>query len=283
MPIPQGCEPSAPPDSLRSPVSRLFGRKKGSPLAEKSTWETFFDAHAPIYDDNVFVKNTVREVGFLLQEFSLPRGGSILDVGCGTGRHSIELAKRGFVVTGLDLSSGMLERAAAKAAGVNVNWVHSDATRFSLPVIYDGAICLCEGAFGLLGQGDDPISQPLSILCNISRCLKAQAKAVFTVLNATAMLRRYTNKDVAEGRFDPLTMVESSEHPPREGLPAVAVRERAFTPTELILLLRLAGMCVLNIWGGTAGNWGRRTLDLDEIEIMIVAHKIAEASAAGDA
>jgi hypothetical protein len=35
-------------------------------------------------------------------------------------------------------------------------------------------------------------------------------------------------------------------------------------------------MSVLNMWGGTAGNWGRRSLDLDEIEIMIVACKTAE-------
>jgi hypothetical protein len=97
------------------------------------------------------------------------------------------------------------------------------------------------------------------------------------------LIRKHTNKDVAEGRFDPLTMVVSSECPPREGLPPVAVRERAFIPTELILLFRLAGMTVLNIWGGTAGNWGRRTLDLDEIEIMIVACKTAEPSAACDA
>jgi SAM-dependent methyltransferase len=253
-------------------------------MAEKSTWESFFDAHAPVYEDNVFTKNTVREVDFLLEELSLQPGGSILDVGCGTGRHAIELAKRGYAVTGIDLSSGMLARAAeaAKTARVSVDWIRSDATRFSLPGRYDGAVCLCEGAFGLLGQGHDPIGQPLSILCNISRSLKPQAKAVLTVLNATVMLRKYTNKDVAEGRFDPLTLVESSEYPPREGLPAVAVRERAFVPTELILLFRLAGMSVLNMWGGTAGNWGRRTLDLDEIEIMIVARKTAEPSTAGD-
>jgi SAM-dependent methyltransferase len=245
-------------------------------MTEKNTWEAFFNAHAPVYEDNVFTKNTVREVDFLLEELSLQPGGSILDVGCGTGRHSIELAKRGYAVTGIDLSSEMLARAAdaAKAAGVNVDWIHADATRFTLPGRYDCAVCLCEGAFGLLGQGDDPIGQPLSILCNISRSLKPQAKAVLTVLNATAMLRKHTNKDIAEGRFDPLTMVESSAHPPREGLPAIAVRERAFVPTELILLFRLAGMSVLNMWGGTAGNWGRRTLDLDEIEIMIVARKI---------
>ena len=254
-------------------------------MPEKTTWETFFDAHAPVYDENAFTKNTVEEVDFLLGELGLAPGCSVLDVGCGTGRHSIELAKRGYAVTGLDLSSEMLARAAsaAKAADVRVDWIHSDATRFSFPRSFDAAICLCEGAFGLLGQGDDPIDQPLSILCNVSRSLKPQAKAVFTVLNAAAMLRKYQNKDVEEGRFDPLTMVESSEHPPREGLPAVAVRERGFVPTELILLFRLAGMSVVNLWGGTAGNWGRRTLDLDEIEIMIVARKTAEPSAAGDA
>jgi len=48
-------------------------------------------------------------------------------------------------------------------------------------------------------------------------------------------------------------------------MPAVAVRERGFVPTELVLLFRLAGMSVLNMWGGTAGNWGRRSLDLDVI------------------
>jgi len=253
-------------------------------MTEKSNWEEFFDAHAQAYEDNVFTKNTIREVDFLLEELSLQPNSSILDVGCGTGRHSIELAKRGYIVTGLDLSSEMLSRAedAARSAGVNVNWIRSDATKFSLPGKYDGAICLCEGAFGLLGRRDDAISQPLSILSNISRSLKPQAKIVLTALNATAMIRRHTNEDVAEGRFDPLAMVESSECPPQEGLPPVAVRERAFIATELILLFRLAGMSVLNIWGGTAGNWGRRALDLDEMEIMIVACKTAEPSAAGD-
>ena len=96
------------------------------------------------------------------------------------------------------------------------------------------------------------------------------------------MLRKYQAKDIAEGRFDPMTMVESSEYPPREGLPPITVRERAFVPTELFLLFRLAGMSVLNIWGGTAGNWGRRIIDLDEMEIMVVARKTAEPWAAAD-
>ncbi|MFO7578196.1 MAG: hypothetical protein R6W66_10760, partial [Pelovirga sp.] len=42
------------------------------PAAERSTWERFFDAHAPIYERNVFTRNTVREVDFLLEELELP-------------------------------------------------------------------------------------------------------------------------------------------------------------------------------------------------------------------
>jgi SAM-dependent methyltransferase len=247
-------------------------------MAEKTTWERFFDAHAPIYDSNDFTRNTVAEADFLLEELEIQPGSSILDVGCGTGRHSIELARRGYRVTGLDLSEEMLSRAAAsaRAAEVEVQWIRSDATEFTLPAKYDAVICLCEGAFGLLSQGDDAIEQPLAILCNVSRSLNPGGKVVFTVLNGAAMLRKYRNEDVADGRFDPLNMVESSLYPPQEGLPPIPVRERAFVPTELRMLFSIAGLSVLNMWGGTAGNWGRRALDLDEIEIMVVARQDVE-------
>ncbi len=247
-------------------------------MAEKKIWETFFDAHAPIYDENVFTKNTLKEVDFLIDELALKPGAAILDVGCGTGRHAVELAKRGYNVTGIDLSAAMLKEARekAKSAGVEVNFIRADATDFTLPAKFDAAICLCEGSFGLLGHRDDPINQPLAILSNISKSLKKMAKVILTVLNATFMIRRFTNQDVAEGRFNPLTMEESSELPPREGMPPIKMRERAFVPTELTLLCRLAGLNVLNIWGGTAGNWGRRNIDLDEIELMLVAQKVSE-------
>ena len=72
---------------------------------------------------------------FLLDELSSPLRTTILDVGYGTGHHSIELARRSYAVTGLDLSRGMLAKAEeeALAAGVRVEWVFSDPTRFSLP------------------------------------------------------------------------------------------------------------------------------------------------------
>jgi ubiquinone/menaquinone biosynthesis C-methylase UbiE len=251
---------------------------KESGMEQQHAWERFFDAHAPIYHEQVFTRNTVNEVDFLIDELQLPPDAAVLDVGCGIGRHSIELAKRGYAVTGLDLSSEMLSRAAAaaEAAKVSVEWIRANATDFVFPDRFDAAICLCEGAFGLLGQQDDPIGQPLAILRNVSRSLKPRGPALFTVLNGAAMLRRYQNRDVADGRFDPMTMTESSEVPPRDGLPVVAVRERGFLPTELRLLFRIAGLSVAGMWGGTAGNWGHRPLDLDEIEIMVVARRSTE-------
>jgi hypothetical protein len=44
-------------------------RREGGFMKEKSTWERFFDAHASIYEDNVFTKNTVLEVDFILEEW----------------------------------------------------------------------------------------------------------------------------------------------------------------------------------------------------------------------
>ena len=85
------------------------------------------------------------------------------------------------------------------------------------------------------------------------------------------MIRKHTQEDVEQDRFDPLTISEVSQCAPAGTHREMTVRERAFVPTELVLLFRLAGMKVLNMWGGTAGSWKKAKIKLDEIEIMIVA------------
>lgn len=246
-------------------------------MQQDNAWRDFFAYHAESYEENCFTKNTLNEIEFLLDELKIQPGASILDVGCGTGRHSVQLAKRGYKVTGLDLSPDMLRKAkeAAQRECVSIEFVNADAKHFSFAKKFDAAICLCEGAFGLLSQTDDPIEQPFAILKNISNSLKPSAKALLTVLNAHSMIRRYSNDDVSAGRFDPITCVETTSAAPMEGKPAFIMRERAFVPNELMLLCRLAGLKPLHFWGGTAGNWGRRAIDLDEIEIMFVAQKPA--------
>lgn len=249
-------------------------------MKPSTAWQEFFDGHAPNYLQNCFTKNTVAEVDFLIDALGLSAGAAVLDVGCGTGRHAIELARRGYSVTGVDISAGMLEQAKkdAQAAGVEVQWRQDDATSFTLSERFDAVICLCEGAFGLLGRGDEPIGQPLAILRRVEASLKPSAKCLFTMLNGFAMARRHSNEDVAKNIFDPLNLTELSDVQPRPLAGGGEMRERGFVPTELTLLFQTAGLQVLNIWGGTAGNWGRRPVDLDEMEIMVLACKSPDLS-----
>lgn len=252
--------------------------RRSNKIGKRNEWQEFFDGHAPVYMDNPFTKNTLEEVDFILKELKIPPGSNILDMGCGTGRHVIELAKRGYKVTGVDISLGMLAQAkrAAKQAKVKVEWIHADATRFKSSKLFDAAICLCEGAFGLLGMDDDPIQHDRTILKNISDSLKPGAKFILTALNACAMIRRYSQEDVKNGSFDPEALVEI--HPLEcqtpNGKKSVMVKERGFVATELSMLFQQTGFEVEYIGGGTAGNWGKRKIELDEMEIMVIGQKV---------
>lgn len=244
---------------------------------DKSNWETFFDGHAPDYLDNVFTKNTEFEVKFIINELGLAPGSRVLDVGCGTGRHTVPLARYGITMTGLDLSEGMLAQAKAYAEKeqVRIEWIQADATNFQLPQQFDHAISLCEGSFGLLGADDDPCRRDLAILRNIYNCLEPGAKFLLTVLNGYKKVREHSAEDVKNGVFDPVYLITYEKMKVEESGKTVEMtfREKGFTPCELHHLLNRAGFNVIHLWGGTAGAWHKGQLDPDEYEIMVLAEK----------
>ena len=251
-------------------------------MGSVNEWETFFDHHAPRYMDEPWTKDTSSEVDFLVDELAILPGGSILDLGCGTGRHAIEFASRGYKVTGVDISSGMLREAqsAAGEAGVEIEWIHADAARFQPARLFEAGVCLCEGSFGLLGSADDPYEHELLILRNLNRALIPGGRLVITAPNGLAKIRRAAPQTVASGTFDPVTQLETFELQTEapSGVVRSTVRERWFLPSELRLMLRFTGFEVDHIWGGTAGGWLRRTIELDEIEVMVVAHTMPSAT-----
>ena len=240
-------------------------------------WQQFFDRFAPRYDDEVFTKNTDAEIEFIIRHANTPVGGAILDLGCGTGRHSVPLARRGFRVTGVDISGGMLEVAAqrAKDAGADIEFVRADAAEFSRPDAFDTVICLCEGAFCLLREGDDAIDRDATILRNIAASLRAGGVVILNALSALRAVRAATEQAVADGQFDPMTMTERSEV--HDLVPEVAaageLRERFYTAPELHRMAEDAGLTVRGVYGGTAGAWGLRPVTLDEYELMLIASR----------
>ncbi|HEX5461164.1 MAG TPA: methyltransferase domain-containing protein [Steroidobacteraceae bacterium] len=71
-------------------------------------------------------------------------GSTALDVGCGVGRWSLELARRGHEVTGVDLSPRMVERATARAqdAGLTCQFATGNATTLALDRKFDVVLCV---------------------------------------------------------------------------------------------------------------------------------------------
>ncbi len=122
---------------------------------------------------------TQMEAQFVMDALAISAGSQVLDVGCGYGRHAMELAARGYHVVGLDSSLPLLLRGAdeAQRRGLTINFVHGDMRDMAFDAQFDGAYCL----FSTFGYFDDETNKKTAQ--NICRALKPGARCVFEVLN----------------------------------------------------------------------------------------------------
>ncbi len=95
----------------------------------KQWHEIHFKNYGETYDNECFTQGTIGECDFIENELRHNKLLKKLDIGCGTGRHSIELTKRGYSVTGIDLSESQLEKAKEKALrhDLKINFLKLDA------------------------------------------------------------------------------------------------------------------------------------------------------------
>jgi SAM-dependent methyltransferase len=138
-------------------------------------WENFFHGVAlDFWRAAVSDEQTRAEADFIEKHLRLARGAKILDVPCGNGRLAIELARRGFDLTGIDIATEFVDEAKRNslAAGVDVAWEERDMRNLPWTNEFDGAICFGNS----LGYLDD--DENAEFLQAISRSLKAGARFV---------------------------------------------------------------------------------------------------------
>lgn len=249
---------------------------------KKQWYVEFFENYAETYDKESFTQGTVGEVDFIEIEIGYDKSKNILDIGCGTGRHAIELAKRGYTVTGVDLSQSQLDHAIKKAKkeDVEVSFQKADARNMVFDAQFDLAIMICEGAFPLMETDE----MNYEILKGAARALKPGGKFILTTLNALFPLLNDTEKFLQkEGMntsiegFDLVTLREESEMEVTDDsghLKTIKCNDRYHMPSEINWYLTTLGYENIGFFGCNLGKFSRKDkLTAKDFEMLVVAEK----------
>jgi len=228
----------------------------------------------PEYDNEPYVQATAAEADFIQRELSPAQGKSLLDVGCGTGRHALELASRGYRVLGVDLSEEMLDMADKKAqqAGLEIEFVQGDARSLDYQQDFDAVLILCEGGFSLL-ENDRMDRQ---VLEGAARALRPGGKLFLTAPSAACMLANLS----PEQDFNPLTLRESFnleiENAQGEKI-SLDCSQRYYTFPELKgILSRLGFQDIKPFAVSGEGYSGADDFRIDQFELGVTAVKQEE-------
>ncbi len=224
---------------------------------DESLWSTFAD----YMFDPVRLARTPTEVDHLTILLALRRGAHLLDLCCGPGRHSLEFARRGFKITGVDRTARYLEQAreAARKERLDVEFVQSDMREFIRPAAFDGAISM----FTSFGYFDDP-ADDLKVARAIRESLKPGAKLVIDINGKELIAAKFRERDWSR-RDDGLIVMEE-----RRVLAAwsrvesrwiclqgserreVTLVVRLYSAAELVAMLRQAGFSEVAVHGSLA-------------------------------
>ena len=189
----------------------------------------------------------------------------MLDVGCGPGRHARALATRGIEVVGVDISPRFVELA-AEGAPAGATFQVGDARALTFDAEFDAVISLCQGGFGLV-RGDDA-----TVLDGMVRAVRPGGRLALTAFSAYFCVRFLEDTDA----FDAATGLNVEQTTLKDDAGTEIPFEldtTCFTPRELRLLARAAGVEVEHLWSTAPGAYGRNPPDLDRPEFLLVARR----------
>jgi SAM-dependent methyltransferase len=226
----------------------------------------------------VNARDTKNEADFV--ESIIGTKGIVLDLCCGTARHSIALSKRGSNVVGMDLSTNLLTIAKTrmKQAGYKFPLVRADMRYFPFR---DSVFCAILSMFTSFGYLPSENEDALSIL-EISRTLRRKGKFVLDVANRDHILKTFRERDWAE--FEPFFMLEKRSIDLKESklksqwtlvrkktgqVKLVEHCVRLYTFTRVEQLLNEAGLEIAELFGG----YDKQEFTLDSPRMITLAQK----------
>lgn len=219
----------------------------------------FFDQGSPyLHHPLLTPERTVDEIDFILSIININPNGWILDIGCGPGRHSIELTRRGFNVLGIDPSAVMIASARERAAGDSSKpeFLQMRGEDFQRVNEFDAAICL----FTTFGQVNDHEDNH-KLLYSAAQSLRPGGYFIVEIPQRE-WLESNLKKSERFGEGETYTEVERSydrkEKLVTEMFTQVSstdqrtylLRYRLFDQTEIKKLLGHAGLIDITFYGG---------------------------------
>lgn len=228
----------------------------------KRPWyETIFDERYPELFGPL-EQDPEEEVAQIVGLIPIPPGAAVADLGCGRGRHAIPLSRRGYRVTGVDLSEKMLRLARERSSreGATVEWVREDMREFVRPESFDVFLSLFS-SFGYFGDEENQ-----KVLDNVGRSLKPGGALLLDLRNARKglageeaverMVSVPSGRLCMRVRFDHDTGRARAEHElvrPDGIRISSAFDVRIYSETELSGMVGKAGMRVVAVHGSLDG------------------------------
>jgi 2-polyprenyl-3-methyl-5-hydroxy-6-metoxy-1,4-benzoquinol methylase len=223
---------------------------------------------------------TEEEAEFIVQALGLEPGAAILDLGCGQGRHTVALARRGYRMTGLDLTALHLRlaRRAAREAGVEVRWQRADMRDILWEEEFDAVINMFT-TFGYLESDEEDFK----VLQAVARSLRPGGRFLIDTINRERLMRRWEELPARQKGLDGTIRIEERSFDfltSRQRNRVVAVypdgtrdeREihlRLYTLTELTKMLSRAGLEFRRVWGW----YGGQDYGFDSVRMIVLAEK----------
>jgi SAM-dependent methyltransferase len=227
--------------------------------------DRFWQAALPILFPEERRRAAAGEVENLLRLAGISEGGAVLDLPCGVGRHSVELARRGFRVTGVDRTRLYLEKAAraAQQAGVRLQLVQEDMRRFCRR----GAFALAVNLFTSFGYFEDPLDDR-RVLENFRSSLQPGGALVMEMMGKEILARIFRERDwhrvgdwmvLEERRLtrswswieNRWTLIAAGSGAQRVELD---LSHRLYSAAELVGLLESVGFGAVEVFGDLGGS-----------------------------